>query len=961
MRANTFFRSKAFIIAVCLIAAGVIVLFAGSGSEENYSAKYAGYDLSDAEGTVVREGTYASYISAHEGAALPQTTITADVSKPDSASGAHAEGSGLYTEEESSVTWKLTIAEAGFYNISFGYIPVESRSIDAERTVLINGELPFKNASYIGFTRMWHDAGEIKTDNQGNEIRPSQAEVIKEAFTLAKDTSSGYESEPYMFYFNKGENEITLVGVTEPLILTKLALTPVSEIQNYDEYIASLGKTVSTDGTWSCKIQGESAILRSDPSIYPIFEHASSNTDPYSVSVTKLNAIGGDAWRVAGQWIEWEFEVPSDGFYNIGFKGKQNFERGKTSSRLLTIDGVTPFKEAADISFSYSNSWEFSPVAGDGTDAEIYLTSGTHTLRLEVTLGELGSSLSKLEDSSFRLNQIYRQILVVMGREPDKYRDYGITKIYPDLPDAMLLESRRLYSIVDEIIAYSGGKSSKTGSIVSLANILEEMAAHPETQIQRKLSTFRSYISALGTTIQSLSESKLDIDYFIIKEPGAEWPDDSENIFGSIAHGFKSLIASFTTDYNSVGDTYDSEEDDDVLEVWILTGRDQSNILKSMIDDSFTPESGIKVNLKLVAQNAVLSAVVAGNGPDVLLSATHTEPVNYAMRNAAIDLTRFDDYDEIAERFTESAKRSFAYKDGVYALPETQTFSLLYYRTDILEELGLEVPETWEDLINMIPTLQQNNMEMGMPDVMGKGSTDLSGLFAIMYQNGVELYGDDDMAQLDSEGAVEAFEYYVQFYTKHDQPTEYTFADRFRAGEMPIGISTLSLYNTLSVSAPDLKGLWSFALIPGTREADGTVDHTTFSTGTASMLLRNEDEAMIDRGWEFLKWWSSSETQTRFGREMESVLGAAGRYATANFEAVNQLAWSKQELDIINAQREQSWSNREVPGGYYTSRQIINAIRKTVNDSAVPRETLLDYNQAINDEIIKKQKEFGLR
>ena len=47
-------------------------------------------------------------------------------------------------------------------------------------------------------------------------------------------------------------------------------------------------------------------------------------------------------------------------------------------------------------------------------------------------------------------------------------------------------------------------------------------------------------------------------------------------------------------------------------------------------------------------------------------------------------------------------------------------------------------------------------------------------------------------------------------------------------------------------------------------------------------------------------------------------------------------------------------------GGYYTGRHVVNAIRKVVNQQAVPRETLLDYNKTINDEIEKKRAEFNL-
>ena len=65
------------------------------------------------------------------------------------------------------------------------------------------------------------------------------------------------------------------------------------------------------------------------------------------------------------------------------------------------------------------------------------------------------------------------------------------------------------------------------------------------------------------------------------------------------------------------------------------------------VDDTFTPATGIRVNVKLVVADTLLTAVVAGNGPDVVLSLGTWFPVNYAMRNAAEDLTQFEDFDEV--------------------------------------------------------------------------------------------------------------------------------------------------------------------------------------------------------------------------------------------------------------------------------------------------------------------------
>ena len=131
-----------------------------------------------------------------------------------------------------------------------------------------------------------------------------------------------------------------------------------------------------------------------------------------------------------------------------------------------------------------------------------------------------------------------------------------------------------------------------------------------------------------------------------------------------------------------------------------------------MVDDTFTPNTGIKVNVKLVQADAILTAVVAGNGPDLVLSTSGWFAVNYAQRNAVEDLTQFPDFDQVITAFNPSILEPLSYnkgeKTGVYGLPETQNFNLLFYRTDVLEELGLEIPNTWADLIAELPTIQGN-------------------------------------------------------------------------------------------------------------------------------------------------------------------------------------------------------------------------------------------------------------
>lgn len=66
--------------------------------------------------------------------------------------------------------------------------------------------------------------------------------------------------------------------------------------------------------------------------------------------------------------------------------------------------------------------------------------------------------------------------------------------------------------------------------------------------------------------------------------------------------------------------------------------------------------------------------------------------MNYALRGAAEDLTQFEDYQEVLSSYTESSYQQYCLDGAIYAIPETQTFNVMFYRTDVLEQLELEVP-----------------------------------------------------------------------------------------------------------------------------------------------------------------------------------------------------------------------------------------------------------------------------
>ena len=952
------------LIRLLCVAAVVALIVVLSGGSQDFHEKYEGVDLSADVSGLGRSDTYDGYLRDHASAVSGTDEVAVEIAAFEGEGELRQDEKGadcVLTPDGSYVTWTVNVEKAGMYNIMLDYQAVASRGVDMERELYINGELPFSGARSLTFARMWTDGGEVRKDNQGNDIRPSQVEVFGWQQSYCKD-DMGYVVEPYQFYFEAGENTISLKAVNEPMLLRSITLMPVKTYVDYATYRAAQpeAEMSETGMRWQNVVQGESATLRSSPSLYARYDRSSSATEPYSVTNTILNYIGGDPWNNAGQWIEWEFEVPEDGYYNITIKGRQTYQRGALSCRSVYIDGEIPFEELSTISFDYNTSWEMRTLSDkNGVPYEFYLKEGTHTIRLEATLGEMGPILQELEDSIYRLNLIYRKILVLTGVNPDRFRDYNIEGIYPEVIDAMSLESKRLYKLVDDTVAITGQKSDRVAVAQTLAVQMESFVAHTE-RITQSFTNFKDNITSLGTAMQNMSETKLDIDMIIVTGQRAELPKVNDGIIAKVLHEIRSCVASYFVDYDSLGDVYEDGSGEDLIEVWIVTGRDQSNVMKTMVDDTFTPATGIRVNVKLVLADTLLTAVVAGNGPDVVLSVGSWFPVNYAMRNAVEDLTQFEDFDQVVEPFYQSALVSSMYNGGVYALPETQEFSVLFYREDVLEELGLQAPETWQDLIALLPTIQGNNMSVGVP-YPEITLADMSILNSLIYQNGGQIYDDEaKRTMIDNESGVAAFKLYTSLYNDYGLPTVYDFVSRFRSGEMPIGVANYSTYNTLSVSAPEIRGLWDFTTFPGTLKADGTIDKSVHSAGLCCMIIATDDEHVKQNSWEFLKWWTSTDTQVRFGREIESVLGSSARYTTANREALNQLAWSADQLAVLKEQMSHTVGFREIAGGYSTTRHMTNAIRKVINDKDDARETLLTYSRTINEEIKVKRNEFGL-
>ena len=355
--------------------------------------------------------------------------------------------------------------------------------------------------------------------------------------------------------------------------------------------------------TQQCQLQinlqeeAENTSSKSSPTLYPQTDRSSSKTTPFSYKYTKLNIIGGTSWANLGEWITWEFTVPESGFYNISMRAKQAYVRGMYSSRAVYVDGKMLFNELGDTKFSYSSGWQNYTLAGEEGDYMFYFEKGkTHSITMEVTLGQYGPIIERLQECIDNLSAIYRRIIAYTTTNPDTNRDYQLTEKFPSLfygtaEDGSQNKLGEIQKIINEledisndIKTISGGGSDKTGVIDSVTALLQKFVDQPR-KIPARLSTYNQNISSLGTLLNQLRNLPLGIDYLEVHTADVELPKANANFFRGLWDQIASFFLSFLIDYSSIGETTDSGISDasNTIEVWMSAGRDHANDEKLMI------------------------------------------------------------------------------------------------------------------------------------------------------------------------------------------------------------------------------------------------------------------------------------------------------------------------------------------------------------------------------------------
>ena len=949
-----------FMSAVMAATLVQVQLAPGAAAEESFDSTT---EEVDSLSIVSNKNAYRKYINRYPDAIKPMEEINVDVTDFEQSDDVDVkiedyDGESdcvAWVDCEGTLTWHFDVKSAGRYNLEMFYHPVTAEhhnNTTSEVEMKIDGEHPFDEVKLVELDRYWQNDGAIIRDSRDNDQRPKQIQYNTWVNYPIKD-KDGLINTPYFFYLSEGSHEISLTGVKTNLYLKGMRFYNTEDLPAYADIAPTQEQIDATPsvGESGGFIQGEAPAYTTSSTLYPTYDRTDSSVYPCDPVKKRYNTIGADTWDQATQSITWNVEVPEDGYYKVRLRARQSTMRGFFSNRRVYINGEVPCTELDDVKIQYDPNWQTVDLSdADGNLIYVKMNKGWNTITLEAVPGDIGAVMERLDDLIFELNYYYRRILMITGPSPDEYNDYYLEDQIEGLFDLVTNAIETLYREKAGIEELTGA-GSEASTLQTMAVILQMAVDKPE-DLPQMLSSIKDQISAVSAWMRDYRDQPLEIDYIEVKSSKDEFRKCGTNFFQAFAFGFQAFIGSFFEDYTSVSDSTGAEK---TLNVWVSLGRDQATVVNELVSSEYNPTHDTKVNISLV-QGAVLEATLAGKGPEVALFIGGDFPVVCASRGLLVNLKEQPGYESVISRFTPDVTTLYEFNGGVYGLPLTESFPMLFYRTDVLGELGYDAPpETWDELINMLPA----------------GNT----FVLLMLQTGQDFYNYDEASgqyistTFDTEAAVSAFTKWTEFYTIYDFDQTYDAFTRFRTGEMPILLQNYTFYNQLNVAAPEIKGLWSFAHVPGSyvynedgtkqKNSDGSykIDYTANSGSAGAVIFTSCTD--VDAAWNFIDWFTTTDVQKSYGTTIEAVMGPMGRYDTANVEALGELSWSTSEHEKIADQMSNLREVPIIPASYAVTRNVYNAFRAVVNNQKNPRYQLSSYNRDINSEIVRKLTDLG--
>ena len=883
-----------------------------------------------------------------------------------------------YTE---AAKYKVTVQKAGLYYLNIDYMSVGESLSDYTVSVLINGKQQYSEMNTIALPILWTDVDtdtyvgssqnkEFPLDSYGDEMSPSQNRIQKWTETYLYNNTY-VSSTPLCFYLEKGENNIEITNVSSGgLALGKLeAQEAKTDVASYEEYAAQhKDAELITDDENQLQIDAVYYTQKNSTDAVYGTETKTSLTR-FNIDHEKLNTL---RWDAAGTEVIYTFEVKKTGNYNIAFhydNGKKEFQSFET----IKIDGQVPFSEMYNYAFDpVSSGYENLTLADEnGNNYNFYLTEGIHTISIKQENEPVMEAYRYALLLQQHITDFELEITKITGSDVDTERNWKMTKYIPEISDYLEAYETIIRHIRFLLQDYS--ENGNSGAILAYLDeaqqFIKDMKKYPDEialHTTDLTGAENSVLVSLSNFTTEVTSNEFTLDRIYIYGDEGELEKENPSVASSLWTSVRTLANTFTSEKYATG----AQEDEETLTIWVNRAITHVDLLQKMVDTEFVPyykeKTGKDIKVKVSTMpdvNKLTLAIAADETPDIALGLMSYVPFDLSSRGALYDLTEFDDFWTVARRFPTGSFVSYVYNEGVYAVPETTDFNAIIYRTDIFDNLGLEVPDTWDDLIEILPTLQRYGMNFYHN--ISLGTTGYKWFYQtspLILQNGGELYTQDEnglvTTGIDSKNAVKGLQLLGDLFTKYSLDTSVqNFFNSFRYSVLPIGIVGMEDYTLIKNGAKELDGKWALSKYLGTEQEDGTINRTFVANGTGGSIFKASDKKA--EAWEFMKWWTSKSVQTEYTYTLRSSYGKTFFWLSANRAALENNPMDEADKKIVTEQMDYVTDITRTPGQYLLERTISNIWTTMVFDGTVGQVAVDEAKNDVNKEIVRKMQELG--
>lgn len=858
----------------------------------------------------------------------------------------------------------INITQSGFYSPIFQYRRKDNGLSNTTFSLILDGRIPFTEAASLELKRSWSDETKVfGRDRYNNETLPLQ---IPEKGWIESPVydAAGRITDPVGVFLTAGTHRFELRNPTGyaleigNIILKSCGYRPV-----YDEYIDSVPQYNGLERSTSISVN---AIDYAAKNAYDVRMGSRDEPSafPFHPVDRLLNVIDGTSWEKSGEEILYNIDASAAGLYTLTLH-YNNPDSDFSTFRGIRINGEIPFAEVEAYEFpaTKGTGWKIHTLGDeDGNHYRFYLQEGSNILSLRAEKEPVSEAARALKMIIGHMNFFGIEIMKVTGRDIDPNRTWRLTDYIKKSPDYLNAYRILLTDIINDLSRYStkGIDSAVTASLHTALFKIEKLSEDPDElpiYLQDIYSTSiydRPITQILGDTITMLEDCELSLDMIYLDAEPVKRRDGS-SVFSKLYSSLRSLISTFTSD------KYVTRNSDDVLNIWATRPITHTDLMQKMTDADFSARTGLEVKISVMPDpNRLILATAADNTPDIAMGLPSHIPFDLAIRGAALNLSEFDDFWSIASGFSPGAFMPFIMNEDVYAMPETLDFHTLVYRKDIFRQLEIDPPDTWDDVINILPELQRYGMNFYHP--IAGGLPTLKWFYQtspFVYQFGGTLYADDGLSvSLDEPKTVQGLRYLSELFSLYAlQQQVPAFYNSFRFGVIPVGIVDSLTYLQLKYAAPELKGQWALAPYPGIPDENGDPQRWFIANGVGAVIMKDTNRP--DQSWDYLKWWLSTEAQVDFGYRLQSTYGPEYLWISANLDALEDAPIDSIDKDIILEQVRWQRDVPRTPAQYMLERGLSDIWINSATANKSLRTEIDKMIPVIDREVTRKMTEFG--